>query len=750
MVKVAQRYLEVNPWKIVEKGYHEERHQVSESLFSLSNEYMGVRGFFDEGYNGSSLIGTYYNGIYEVPKNINRSHYKGITEKQHYMVNSTNIFYTRLYLNDELYKFDPKEISEYSRSLDFKNGESIRTYKIKDLIKVTFKRILDLNTHQLSHQQIIITPLKYKGIIKLDVGLDLGVKHWGKPGFWKVKNKDERQILGETTTSQLVYNQYQLTSNTPFESEFSYKNKLNLETIVFDLNKEVVLEKTIVSLIDKQGKNNLSNFKNLANKLLKTASYSNSLLINTKFYEDFWNKNDIAIDGDPLNQQGIRYCLFQLLNTYHGVSETDNIGAKGLTGEAYSGHAFWDSETYCFPFYLFTNLKAAKNLLMFRYNTLENAISRAKELDCIGACYPIATLNGDEASDLWQHASLQFQPSTAVYYAIWHYVKNTGDEEFLINYGFEMLLEIARFMSSRGQYNQDGSIFGYYGVMGPDEFQLMVNHNAYTNLLGKKAMEYFLYVFDKYKNNPKIKEVVEKRNLKESEVILMEDQCNKMFIPYDEETKIYEQHLGFHDLPHIDIHSIPVTDFPLYSHWSYDRIYRNDLIKQPDVLMFMFLFNQSFDLETKQANYDYYEPKTIHESSLSPSIHSIFAAELGYEQASLDFFGFASRLDLDDYNRNTNEGLHLTSIAAAWVNIVYGFGGLRSDGDMLKLSPMLPKNWDGYQFNINYFGVHIKVEIDQKHVNLIVDKDLDKPIIVFNDKYYLKKGKTKVLMNVDN
>ena len=195
--------------------------------------------------------------------------------------------------------------------------------------------------------------------------------------------------------------------------------------------------------------------------------------------------------------------------------------------------------------------------------------------------------------------------------------------------------------------------------------------------------------------------------------------------------KIYEQHEGFHDLPHINIHDIPVEEFPLYAHWSYDRIYRNDMIKQPDVLMFMFLYNQQFDIETKKANYDYYEPKTIHESSLSPSIHSIFAAELGYTKEALDFFGFATRMDLDDYNRNTNEGLHLTSIAAAWVNIVYGFGGLRSDGKVLKLSPFCPNQWESYQFRIQYFDVNIEVYVDQKEVKLTLDKYLSKPIMIF-------------------
>jgi len=744
MAKVAQRYIDVDAWKLQETGFHEDKAMVSESLFSISNEYMGVRGFFDEGYSKDSLIGSYFNGIYEVPKDIRRSHYKGISDKLHYMVNSTNTFYTRIFIDDELFVFNSKDITQFVRSLDFKTGESIRSYRIRDLVEITFKRILNMKNYQISHQVIIIKPINFRGNMMIQVGLDLGVAHWGNPGFWEVLANGKGYTLGKTTTNQLVYSQYKLDSNTRYDSKYSFNNKLSLETISFSLQQEVTFEKSIVSLIDKMNVGNLDQFQNEASRLLKYASFKNTLLENTVFYANYWKKNDIIIEGDALNQQGIRYCLFQLVNTYQGVSENNNIGAKGLTGEAYSGHAFWDSETYCLPVYLFTNPKAAKNLLMFRYNTLDQARLRAKELDCIGACYPIATLNGDEACDLWQHASLQFQPTSAVAYAIWHYVKNTNDQTFLLNYGFEMLVEIARFFSTRGQYNQDQSKFGYYGVMGPDEFQMMVNHNAYTNLLAKASMSYMISVYETYNREPKIQEIIKKLVIRANEIETMKDQCLKMYIPYNTETKIYEQHEGFNDLPHIDIHSIPVTDFPLYSHWSYDRIYRNDMIKQPDVLMFMFLYNQEFDYETKKANYDYYEPKTIHESSLSPSIHSIFAAELGYNKQALDFFGFATRMDIDDYNRNTKEGLHLTSIAAAWVNIVYGFGGLRSDGDVLKIAPLCPKTWTSYQFNIHYFGSNININVNPDEVIFTLDKDLNKPVMIYDQIYHLREGITSI------
>jgi maltose phosphorylase len=251
--------------------------------------------------------------------------------------------------------------------------------------------------------------------------------------------------------------------------------------------------------------------------------------------------------------------------------------------------------------------------------------------------------------------------------------------------------------------------------MGPDEFQVMVNNNCYTNLMAQRTFRYALGVLSEMD----IHEPDKKQRLFQSlgcngaELDRWREMADRMLIPYDAASKLYEQHEGFFDLPHVDVDAIPVTDFPLYHNWSYDRIYRNDMIKQPDVLMFMFLYNQSFSLEEKKANYEYYEPRCIHESSLSPSLHSILAIELGRKEEAFEFFNFATRIDLDDYNRNTNEGIHMTSIAAAWMNVVYGYGGMRSDGDELVFNPSIPAHWQGYSFKIVYRGSVLKVSVTQ-------------------------------------
>lgn len=704
MAKQAEKYLETDEWSIVEKGFHIDKNAVSESLFSIGNEYCGLRGYSEEGTSAPSLQGCYFNGVYEWAREEIETGYKGIVKKGHYLVNAVDPIKTAIYIDGKKLDTAKCVLVDFVRKLDFKTGVYTRSFGVKTkkgVVRFKFTRFLCMTACENLYQRIEVSS-DYAVELKIFVGIDFAVKHGGKAGRWtKVRataSGNDCTVVGKTqSTNQYVACTQSVNCTGAAEIESS-ESKLGMGIdIAVTVDKEFVVTKHVTSIVDKSGNNaNVSARSDL--------SYEDALKANKEYYAKFWQDSDIELVGDRENQQGIRYCIFQLQQTYHGIDPTNNIGAKGLTGEAYSGHAFWDTETYCLPYYLFNNMTAAKDLLLFRYHTLDKARERAKMLDCTGACYPIATLNGNEACTLWQHASLQFQPSTAVAYGISQYVKISGDEEFLTEYGMEMLLEICRFLRSRGEYGADGK-FGYFSVMGPDEFQMMVNHNCYTNFMAKKTFEYTVACFEKYG-------LTAGANKEELEAF---GKCaREMYIPYDPDTMLFEQHDGFFRLPHVNVKDIPVIDFPLYSHWSYDRIYRNDMIKQPDVLMFMLLHNTDFSDEQKRANYEYYEPRCIHESSLSPSVHSILASELGKHDEALNFFGFACRLDLDDYNRNTREGLHTTSIAAAWLNIVYGFGGVRSDGDTLIINPTIPSIWQQYSFNITYKGckLHIRVTHD--------------------------------------
>lgn len=276
-------------------------------------------------------------------------------------------------------------------------------------------------------------------------------------------------------------------------------------------------------------------------------------------------------------------------------------------------------------------------------------------------------------------------------------------------------------------------LYGFYGVMGPDEFHMMVNNNAYTNYMGLRTLRYAAQVMDDMarEQSDACAALMAKTGLTGEEIRRWSYIADHMYIPRTAEGVI-EQHDGYFDLPHTEINSIPVSEFPLYEHWSYDRIYRSDMIKQPDVLMFLYLYNSSFTPAEKRINYDFYQPRTIHESSLSPAIHSILAAELDKMEEAVSFFGYATRLDLDNYNRNTREGLHITSIAMAWAGIVYGFGGLRSDGELLRFAPRLPDRWKRLTFSVMYRGRVIRVRMTPDSTAFALTKGEPLQVLIYD------------------
>ncbi|HEX3044003.1 MAG TPA: glycosyl hydrolase family 65 protein [Bacillota bacterium] len=737
MTKVAVRYLEVDPWRVIENSFHPDQSRVSESIFSLGNEYMGVRGYFDEGYSGDRLVGSYFNGFYEESAIAQPSSYKGMLSRTRFMVNTVDWLYTRICLDGESLDLARSTVTHFQRVLDFRTGMLQREFVWNTAggksLKVSFLRFVSMADLHLAWQHITLTPLNFSGAVELECGLDFSPLHEGKKlNFWdcpirKMEN-GVTAIFGKTTNlGQPLFSGFHLQTDVKTSPRLVEGEKYIGQELVLNLEAgtPVAVNKVITNYAAQGPEINTTEVWRQGMKLAENNRFLGFITAkeaHIAYWSQVWNHLDITIDGDPENQQGIRFCIFQLHQTYHGANPGSNIGAKGLTGEAYNGHTFWDTETYCLPFYMFNNPHAARNLLEFRYRTLPQARERAQTLDCRGAFYPIATIDGTESCDLWQHANLQLQVGTAVAYGIWHYVKICLDFDFLHRQGMEILVEICRCFASRGGWGAKTGKFGFYGVMGPDEFQIMVNNNFYLNYMAKKTFEYTLQTLVEMKTTcpDLLEELIRKTKLEPGEPADWDRIAAEMYLPQDPVTQVFEQHDGFFNMPHIDVGKIPAADFPLYHNWSYDRIYRYDMIKQPDVLMFIFLHNQEFSDTVKRANYEYYEPRCIHESSLSPSIHSILAAELGYHEQAFDFCRFATRLDLDNYNRNTHEGLHTTSIAAAWMNIVYGFGGMRSDGAKLTFRPSIPKAWNSYDFHLLYRGSTLKVRIDQEMTEFTV------------------------------
>jgi maltose phosphorylase len=725
--KKGERYLEVDPWRLVEVGFHKAQGRVSESLFSLSNENLGVRGAFEETYSGDTLPGAYFNGLYEEHLN-EKSGYRGISNRLCFMVNCPHALALRIRVGSHELDLATSSVEGFTRELDFRTGLLKRTFvwKLPDgkATRIAIHRTVDMVNRERVHQRLELTPLNWTGTVSATFLVVPEPVHENRSKtFWRTEASGgqghTRWIVSRTIQTHMPLFTGHVVSpgaDTVCEPvQASTRWDLEYDVRVAE-GQTASFDRTWVGHSSRNPKETAAEVEATGTKLLRQVEggFAAGAQKTRDYWEAVWRDVDIAIDGDPVNQQGIRFSMFQLLQCYSGAVPGTNIGAKGLTGEAYNGNAFWDTETYCLPFYMFTNARAARGLIEYRHATLPQALERAKALDCAGACFPIATIDGTESCTLWQHASLQLQPSTGVVYAVQHYTRVTGDRTLLEEKGLELVLQVARFLASRVQYSEHLRAYGYYCVMGPDEFQMMVNHNAYTNYMGKRSLEYALEALASVRETSPARAaaLVERLGIGDDELARWRTIAERMHIPRAaEDPKLYEQHAGYFDLPHVDIHAIPEKEFPLYHSWSYDRIYRNDMIKQPDVLMFMFLYNTSFSIDEKRKNYLFYEPRTIHESSLSPSVHSILALELGRYDEAYGFFQYATRIDLDDYNRNTREGLHTTALAAAWMNIVYGYAGLRSDGARLALNPVLPRQWKSLEFGLRIHDSTVRVSL---------------------------------------
>lgn len=750
-MKIADRYFQVDPWKIIEYGFEPSHGRASESVFSLANEFMGVRGYFEEGYSGDSLFGSYINGIYK--KNIGQHFWcKGLAFSECFIINSVDWLYLRIFLDGEQLDLAKCKYHSFKRVLDMKSGTLSREFIWETsegkLLKLTFVRFTSMDINNMGCQRITFEPINFDATIEVQSCLDFSAYHeLTKRNYWtslrkEIKNSFAANHALAADSDQQVFSAFKLKlplalETRPIEQEKLVGQEFSLPLIK---GKAVAIDKIVVNYAEKKGGSVSSEVwekgMGLAEKYLN-LSFDEALEEHSKHWINIWNKMDITIEGDNENQQGIRFCLFNLHQTYQGIDNTLNIGLKGLTGEVGGGRAWWVTEAFCLPFYLFNNPKAARNLLEYRYEHLPQALEHAKEVDCIGACYPMSTIDGTESYLWWEHSLLEIHVSAAIPYGIRQYAHLYNDKEFLYTKGIEILLQSSRYFASRGQWSQLTDEFGFYGVMGADEFHMMVHNNCYTNIMAKKTFEFTLNLIDEMKEKAvkELDKVFTKVGISQSELEDWKTMSEKMRILLDKKTGIYEQNDYFFDFPHIDVNTIPNAQLPVENHWAYDRIYRYDMIRQSDVLLFLLFFSQEFSLETKRANYEYYEPRCLHESVFSAVIHSILASELGKHQKAYEYAQFSSRLDLDNCNQNTADGLHITAYAGAWLNLVYGFGGMRPDGEKLVFNPSIPQNWTSYSFNIFYHGTYLNILINRQMVILKACSGPDVSVIVFGKEY---------------
>lgn len=748
-------------WSLVEDAPEDLHNQRSESLFSLGNGYVGMRGQYEEGYygrEGASVRGCYLNGFYDsAPIHYPEGAY-GYPSEGHAMLNVTDAGIMELMVEGEPFHLQRGKLHFYKRVLHMQSGLLHRLVEWESSaghrILIHIRRLVSLPHKHLVAIDYEITPLNFDGVIELRSAMNgeiaeaagpapsggdprLGVRR-AKPsllyeeagsdghggGWLKQRTRHSRFALltamshrltlppsrpcspSESRDGQVLSVQYRMRLH---RGETASLSKYISYHTSRDYREEELMERSqdVLRLAEELG------FEGLAAQ-------------QHAWLDAFWERADVQIKGDPALQQGLRFNAFGLLQSAGRDGHT-SVAAKGLTGEGYEGHYFWDTEMYVLPFFTFTQPRIARALLEFRCRTLDQARQRAAEMSQRGALYPWRTINGEEDSAFFPAGTAQAHINADIAYGLRQYVQATGDVEFLVQQGAEMLFETARFWADLGHYNPaKGGAFCIDAVTGPDEYTAIVNNNAYTNLMAREhlndAYETAVLLREQYPQEyARIKESI---GLDQAEEEAWREAAERMYIPRDENLGIIAQDDTFLSKKPWDFVGTPPEKYPLLLHYHPLVIYRHQVLKQADVVMALFLLGDRFSLDEKIRNYSYYDPLTTHDSSLSPCIHSIVAAEIGDMAAAYDYFGRTVRMDLDDVNGNAKDGLHTAAMAGSWMAVVNGFAGMRLEGGLLGFRPSLPPEWESCRFRIMNRGQLLEVFFDQKQaVYTLVEGD---------------------------
>lgn len=746
-----KQYFKVDEWKIIEEGFDPHYHKVAESVFSLGNGRMGQRANFEEAYTGETLQGNYVAGVYYPDKTRVGWWKNGYPENFAKVLNATNWIGIDVMVGDEQLDLAKCEVLAFYRELNMKEGYLRRTFTTKlhsgKELAVEAIRFCSMADDECGAIKYTVTPLNFLGQITLMPYLDGDIMNKDAnydEKFWDEVNKETDGTRGYV---------HLLTKKTAFEVVTATQVALLMNGEAADISPEIISrEKYIAAKLiveAKEGESvtlikyatNVSSQNYPAGKLAATA-YQRLDSISEKGFErmlaeqadawaEKWRHNDIVIEGDAAAQQGIRFNIFQLNQTYTGEDDRLNIGPKGFTGEKYGGSTYWDTEAYCVPFYLATaEQKVARNLLLYRYKQLGKAIENAALLGFKNgaALYPMVTMDGTECHNEWEITFEEIHRNGAIAYAIYNYVRYTGDDAYLADYGLEVLIAISRFWAQRVNWSADKQRYVMLGVTGPNEYENNVNNNWYTNTIAVWCLKYTLQVIESTKQTDyaKYNELCSKISFDDlNEGKRFMDIISKMYFPKDDKLGIFLQQDGYLDKEQILVSELPGAERPLVQKWSWDRILRSVFIKQADVLQGLYFFEDDYDLETIRRNYDFYEPCTVHESSLSPCVHAILAAKLGDVERAYQFYLRTSRLDIDDYNNDTEDGCHITSMAGTWMAVVQGFGGMRVKNGVLHFNPLLPAEWKALSFQIGFRGALLKVRLsaDGVTVDNLSDKE---------------------------
>ncbi|WP_179396023.1 family 65 glycosyl hydrolase domain-containing protein [Lacticaseibacillus absianus] len=735
-----KRLFAVDPWVITTQALAQKDKRLQESLTAIGNGYMGMRGNFEEGYSGDHLQGTYLGGVWFPDKTRVGWWKNGYPEYFGKAINAPSFIDLPITLNGQPIDLATGQFHDFELTLDLHQGLLSRrfVYEVGDTaVALTFRRFVSNVIQQAALIEVTLKCLRGHADLTLAAGLDGNVTNEDSnydERFWvpQGESADAGTIQLQTRPNPFGVPQFTVllqqalrVAGQPVQGVRTTTPGTLTETLHATLaaGEALTVEKDVIVLTSRDVAPTAQTAA--AAQLmtqLQTDSFAAALAAHTAVWAERWAQSDVQIDGDPAAQQGIRFNIAQLFMTYYGQDPRLNIGPKGFTGEKYGGATYWDTEAYVVPMYLaVTPPRVTRALLQYRHDQLPGAFHNAAQQGLAGALYPMVTFNGIECHNEWEITFEELHRNSAVAFAIYEYTAYTGDETYVNTAGIEVLVGIARFWADRVHYSKRHGQYMIHGVTGPNEYENNVNNNWYTNLMAQWVLEYTLARLPQADA-----EVVAKLAVGADEQAHWQAIIDHMYLPEDPDLGIFVQHDTFLDKDIRPASTIPADQRPINQHWSWDKILRSPFIKQADVLQGIYFLNDRFTRAEKERNFDFYEPLTVHESSLSASIHAILAAELGRADKAVELYARTARLDLDNYNNDTEDGLHITSMSGGWLAIVQGFAGMRYDHDQLRFAPFLPKGWTRYSFSLTYRGRVLAVTVtDETQIRLVAGAPLD-------------------------
>lgn len=734
-------------WQIVCGDIEPGQGLLKESIFSLANGYIGTRGTLEGGAEGPDgnaksdrCEGTYLNGLFyqeQIP--YGEISFGNATHNDRMLQVPDG---KELTLSLDGQPFYPTEDTE--RVFDM--GSAVLTCKQRmttndgQSLMLVSRRFVSLSNQHLIAIEYQLTPLNFSGAVHLQSSLDAGYQSIhvdDDPRAGELDIKCSLTLIEQQQSQAQILMLHQIKGQqTHVCSVLDHRSP---DSLLKPVDSQVSGDKTLltleINLIEEQASTiekyigyshqhldqvtdteHLSAIASCQEQIKQARQLGFDALFHQhqSVVSQFWQDSDIEISGDPLLQQGIRFNLLHLFMSV-GKDGHSNIGAKGLTGPGYDGHYFWDSEIYILPFLIYTNPELAKNLLSFRYNTLDKARARARSLaHNTGALYPWRTIGGDECSAFFPAGTAQYHINAAIAYGIRSYYYATDDWQFMLEQGAEMLFETARIWAQMGHFSkQHQGQFCIHEVTGPDEYTAMVNNNFYTNAMAKLHLGFAVEIAQlmQQRSSNDYADLINKIGLSDAELTQWQHAAQAMYLPYDEQLGVNPQDDSFLSKPTWDTANTPADKYPLLIHFHPLVIYRHQVLKQADVVLAMFLLDDQFDLDVKKRNLDYYEPLTTHDSTLSACIHSIEYAETGDYQRAYEFFEQTVRMDLDNHHGNSGYGLHTACMAGSWLSIVQGFAGMRVRDNQLHFNPVLPAQWQETTIKLCFRGRRLSITL---------------------------------------